>query len=93
MSKSMTDFSSKHRTSLGISNFDHSIDNGLMEELMTSDVVAQYSGWNFCGYVWFDKAINKFVCQVWQYHTPMEEVVADSLKEIMSIVSDKYGEE
>ena len=74
-----------------MSNFDHSIDEGFEDALKEKPNVlcGQHSGWNFCGYVWFDGT--NFVEQVWQYHTPVEEVAAPSLKELMENVNEKYG--
>ena len=76
---------------LEMSNFDHTIDNGLAELLKENEgkVYAQYAGWNFCGYVWFEN--DKFVCQVWCYKSPQEEIIADTLEEIMDMVSEKWG--
>ena len=74
---------------LGMSNCDHSIDDGLAEALRVDNVYAQYSGWDFCGYVWAEG--DHFICQVWRHHSPLEEITEDTLQEIMETVSDKYG--
>lgn len=73
-----------------MSNFDHTIDVAVAARLQEEPAFAQYSGWNFCGYVWWDKGAQTFNCEVWHYNAPVE-VVSGSLEEIMDDVSDKYG--
>jgi len=75
---------------LGMSNCDHSIDEGL-EEALEEGGLCQYSGWNFCGYVWFEDG--QYTCQVWCHKSPMEEISADTLEELMENVSSEYGHE
>jgi len=75
---------------LGMSNCDHSIDEGL-EEALQEGSLCQYSGWNFCGYVWFEDG--RYICQVWCHKSPREEILADTLKELMEDVSSEYGYE
>ncbi len=78
--------------SLGMSNFDHSIDNGLSEALRADPAaMAQYSGYNFCAYVC--SLGSQFQCEVWLRNSPIETILADSLEAIMEKVSDKYGYE
>lgn len=72
-----------------LTNFDFSIDDGVEDALLARTHFAIYSGWNFNGRVWYDG--KQFVCQPWTYHVPQELHKADTLKEIMSSVSDKYG--
>lgn len=78
-------------TDRGISNFDHSIDDGLEDELRSQEVVATYAGWEFNGKVWFDRDAQEFVCEVWRYHEPVDVVRTQSLAEMISAVSDKWG--
>jgi len=79
---------------LGMSNFDHSIDDGLEEALRANpNVAAHYSGWNFSAYVWVIPDEDQFTCQVWQYHQPVKELKAATLQEIMDRVSDEFGAE
>lgn len=78
------------QSELGMSNFDHSVDDGLAEALCANtNVFAQYSGWNFCGYVRYRDGM--FECEVWQYGSPQEIIRADSLEDIMEQVPDEYG--
>ena len=83
----------EYEAELSMSNCDHSIDEGLPEKLMQNEckLYSQYAGWNFCGYVWFED--KQFTCQVWQYNSPREEITADTLEEIMNLVSEEWGSE
>jgi len=72
-----------------MTNFDHTIDNEVAGILMEKPFYAQYSGWNFCGYVWWDDGM--WACEVMQYNATMEVVRAETLDEVMEIVSDRYG--
>jgi len=83
----------KFLNNLGMSNFDHSIDDGLEESLQTNKQVAQYSGWNFCGYVYWDKEEKKFICEVWQNNEWIDTIKANNLEEIMEEVFGQYGDE
>ena len=87
----MTDKDTMTEIDLGMSNLDQTIDEGLAEALKKApnEVLAQYAGWNFCGYVWFDGS--QFVCQVWVHKSPQVEIKADTLENIMTSVSEKYG--
>jgi hypothetical protein len=75
-----------------MSNFDHEIDAGEWRERpRTEKVYGQYSGWNFCGYVWWDREAETFKCEVWQYHSP-QEIVSGTPQEIMDAVCEKWGD-
>ena len=76
---------------LSMSNFDHTIDDGLPELLKENEgkSYAKYYGWNFFGEVWYEN--KKFTCQVWVYSVPRGEIEAETLEEIMELVRDKYG--
>jgi hypothetical protein len=75
----------------GMSNFDHSIDDGFEDDLRGGQVVGEYAGWEFNAQVWFDQDSEEFVCEVWRYGAAVEVVRASSLQEIMSQVSDRWG--
>ncbi len=76
---------------LEMSNFDNSIDDGLAYALQSENVFAHYVGWNFVGKIIAEA--DKFVCQVWIHKRPVEEVIANTLLDIMTKVSRKYGSE
>lgn len=71
-------------------NFDRSIDQDVADRLRKEKLIAQYSGWNFCGYVWWDEPHQTYRTEVWCYHSPVT-VVSGSLEEIMEQVSEKWG--
>lgn len=72
-----------------MSNFDHSIDRKVEEAIKGKPYYAQYSGWNFCGYVWWEN--EKWHCEVWTYGSMDDVISANTLDDIMTEVSDKYG--
>lgn len=77
-------------TDLHMTNFDHTIDEGLAAYLMANpNHCAQHAAREFCGYVWFENG--QFYDQVWRCHVPMAEYSADTLEELMKIVNDKHG--
>lgn len=71
-----------------MSNFDHTIDREVEKAIKGKTLYAQYSGWNFCGYVWW---AGKWHCEVWTYGSPDRVISADELEEIMTEVSGSYG--
>jgi hypothetical protein len=76
-----------------MTNFDHSIDKCLEARLKTEEIAMQYSGWNFCGIVWWDRAAEQFRCLVMCYHVNRETVTRPTLEEIMEYVCDHYGDD
>jgi len=84
-----------YKIELGVvmSNFDHTIDHDIAKELKRKKAYAAYSGWNFCGYVWWDRKKKKWACEIWVYNVPQEVIYEDSLDYVMETVSDKYGYE
>lgn len=78
----------------GMSNFDHTIDEGFADDLREREVYGRYAGWNFNGLVWFDRERQEFACEVWHYKVPQEDVFyAATLEEIMDDVSAEWGSE
>ena len=76
-----------------MTNFDHSIDRDVEARLKDQATFAQYSGWNFCGFVWYDPQHNKYRCEVWVYGTPNKIVEAETLDKMMKLISDEFGYE
>lgn len=74
-----------------MSNIDYSIDREVEKELLNEDCYAQYSAYNFCGYVWHQD--DKFYCEVWRYNSYVETFEGDTLEEIKEDVSSEYGYE
>lgn len=87
----MSDIHDMEDTGLGMSNFDHEIDDGLETALCArpNEVHGTHAAWNFCGYVWFDG--KQFCEEVWRFNAPVEVIKADTLKDLMSEVNDQYG--
>lgn len=82
----------KNYTDIGdcvMSNCDHLIDHTTADKLKQSKHWSQYAGWNFCGYVWWNK--DKWSCEVWQYHEHVDTIHGDTLQDIMDEVSVEYG--
>lgn len=76
---------------LGMSNFDHSVDEGFEEALRASGVYGRHAGWNFNGLVWFDAASKQFVEEVYVYGARYGSIAAPSLEKLMREVNDEYG--
>jgi hypothetical protein len=78
---------------LGMSNFDHEIDEGFAEALkaLPGKVFGRHAGWEFNGRCWF--ADGKFHEEVWRYGSLRALVSADTLPELMSAVNADWGSE
>lgn len=76
-----------------MSNCEHTIDKTIEAELKEKEEYGCYAGWNFFGYVWWKRDVQRWACDVWQYHKSVEVVEAETLEEIMQLVCDKYGSE
>ena len=74
-----------------MSNLDHSIDYEVAELLKDGKHYAQYSGWNFCGWVYFDISEQLFVCEIWVYHAIVEILKCMTLEVMMQNVCRAYG--
>ncbi len=76
---------------LGMSNYDHSIDQGFEEALRSNPDAAygSHNAWDFYGEVYFKDS--KFHEDVYQYRDYQETISADSLGELMAAVNSKYG--
>lgn len=74
---------------LGMTNFDHSIDDGFEHRLRGEPVWGRHAAWNFNGRVWFEDGV--FHEQVWRYGQPQAHFSAPTLTELMETVSDEYG--
>lgn len=76
-----------------MTNNDHSICDGAETLLKENEIVARYPGWNFHGYVWWDRNVQRFKCCVYQFHHPVGTIIAETLQEVMDLCCDKYGAE
>ena len=75
--------------SLGMSNFDHTIDDGFEKALRENKVFGRHSGYEFNGMVWYND--KRFHEEVWRYCAYVETISADTLEELMEKVNDKWG--
>lgn len=78
-------------TDLGMSNFDHLVDDGFAEILKKNEgkMWGNHTAWNFCGDVWYENG--KFHEQVNVYHVLKGEYEAETLEELMEVVNNIYG--
>ncbi|HEA68600.1 MAG TPA: hypothetical protein ENI07_17515 [Desulfobacterales bacterium] len=72
-----------------MSNFDYEIETDAEDKLKSGQFFGGYSAWDLHGTVWFNTG--KFKCRIMQYHSHIDTIEAESLSEIMSIASEKYG--
>lgn len=73
-----------------MSNFDHSIDEGLEADLRAGKWSC-HSGLNFNGIVWWDGERKLFREAVSVFHVVQAIMEAASLSELMDTVNDEYG--
>ena len=72
-----------------MSNFDMKINEETALAIKNKKLFSRYAGWNFNGKVfWLN---NQWNCEVWVYGSPQQIISADTLKELMTDVSDEYG--
>jgi hypothetical protein len=76
-------------TELSMSNFDHTVDEGLREALEDGPFYGRHAGWNFNGLVWWDG--DQFREQVWVYGAPVKTFVAPVLDDLMRVVNVEFG--
>jgi hypothetical protein len=77
-------------TSKGMTNFDHSVDAGLADDLKAG-MRASHSAWNFNGQVWYDPDEDVFKEDVWVYHAKVATRSAPTLEDLMRVVNDEFG--
>ncbi len=73
---------------LGMTNYDHSIDEGFEVAIKKEACFGRHRGWDFNGRVWWDDCFHE---EVWVYGEPIEIISAETLEELMKQVNDKYG--
>lgn len=79
--------------SLGMSNFDMSVDEWFEDALRKDEgkVFGRHAGWNFNGKVYFSNGL--FYEEVWRYGRIIETFSSENLKELMIDVCENYGYE
>lgn len=78
------------RSGKGMSNFDHSVDPG-MEDDLRAGMRGEHSAWNFHGVVWFDPDKGVFREEVKVYGAVRGTWSAPTLEELMHEVNDRFG--
>ena len=78
-------------THFGMSNADHTIDDGFEEVLKSGEVYGHHYGWDFCGEVWWYEEKSVFVEQVRQFHIVVDTITAPTLESLMAAVNNEYG--
>lgn len=73
-----------------MSNFDHTVDPGLEDDLRAG-MLAQHSARDFCGEVRWDAERGLFTETVRRHHAVVGQVSAPTLEELMREVNDEYG--
>lgn len=74
-----------------MTNFDHSIDDEVAEQLKAEQkTYSQYSAWDFCGYVY--RHGGKWRSEIWRYHSIVALLEAETLGELMEEASERWGE-
>jgi|SRR5215472_2942714 len=74
----------------GMSNFDHSIDDGLEADLRAG-MRAGHAAWEFHGTVWYDAESGLFYEAVRRYHALVAVIGRPGLRELMHAVNDEWG--
>ena len=92
-SQAFRDFDSMIEIEESMSNCYHEIDEGIDEKLRAQPgkVFSRHAGWNFNGKVWFEN--DAFHEEVWVYGTPRQTLSAPSLRELMTVVNNEYGDD
>lgn len=81
-------FDPEKETDLTMSNFDHTIDDGF-EEALKAGMWGRHAGWNFNAKVRWDGT--QFHSEVWRYCSKVDDIYADTLKDLMDSTNNEYG--
>ena len=75
-----------------MSNLDHALRTTEAPDILKSgQVYGLYTAANFCGRVWWDGENQVFKCEIWVCRGSEGVMEAPTLKQLMTVVSDKYG--
>ena len=77
-------------TGRGMSNFDHTVDEG-MEDDLRAGMRGTHAAWNFHGEVWYDPDEQVFREEIRQYQAVQGTRSAATLEELMQVVNDEFG--
>lgn len=73
-----------------MTNFDHTIDDGMAEAIADGKHMGDYAGWDFHAYVYVPNE-GTYVADVHVYRAHMDFVEAPTLEELMENVSNRFG--
>lgn len=77
--------------SQGMTNYDHSVDEGMADALADGKHMGNYAGWNFHALVY--KVEGEFIADVHVWGTHRAWLGAKSLDALMEVVSHEYGQD
>jgi hypothetical protein len=85
-------FDDMEEIDLGMSNFNHEIDDGFEVALRNKPGIAwgRHAAWEFNGRVWFDGEL--FHEEIWRYCRPRVTVSAATLPELMRAANNEFGD-
>lgn len=73
------------------SNYDHELDGEIASVLeRDGELYGQHAAWDFCGWVW-RLPDGRWVDQVWRYGAPVEDVIGETLQEVIDEANDRWG--
>ena len=74
-----------------MSNFDHEIDQGVVNVLLKGKHYSQYSAQDFCGYIYYVPEEKVWRCEIWQHNSYNHLLEAESLRMIMDQACERFG--
>jgi hypothetical protein len=74
----------------GMSNFDHSVDDGLEADLRAG-MRGRHAAWDFNGMLWWDEKAGLFYEAVRVYHVVQAIIGRPTLHQLMHDVNDQFG--
>lgn len=72
-----------------MSNFDHTVDSQVAQQLRSGPVMAKYPGWNFHATCWYAEGM--FHAAVYRHHAYADTISAATPESLMQAVSEEYG--
>lgn len=72
-----------------MTNFDHTIDEDVVAELLRGAFVGQHAALDFCGYVWHAEGV--WFETVWRYNSPVASYSCADLDALRRYVNNEWG--
>jgi hypothetical protein len=89
MTQALSAVDGREEIAYGMSNFGHTVDDGMDEALKAGQYFGQHTARNFYGSVWWDGEM--FCEEVWVYGSPRAIMKAATLPELMALVNAEFG--